>query len=213
MTQASLPHPDEERKSSPEQAGKNILPHSSNLLPLPSKSQSANPTSIKPYAFRFLYWLLSYLKEITLTDPQDLHGKVKVTDDLKRHARFTASSITISNVINVIGLGPFIYLFFASFGIIWAWIFTLLLLGCIQRFSNVCGIVAANNRPELRAWSFSGQLGFILISAFLTLFAGAGIVLFNDFRSVQEVKAQRLIAWKNDRIEALNLHSAGYEIR
>jgi hypothetical protein len=208
MIQASLPNPDEEHQNSPEQVGKNTLPHSSNLVPLPFKSLSTNATSIKPYTSRFLYWLLTYLKEITLTDPQDLYGKVKVTNDLKRHARFTASSITISNIINVIGLGPFIYLFFASFGIIWAWVFTLLLLGCIQRFSNVCGIVAANNRPELRSWSFSGQLGFILMSAFLTLFAGAGVVLFNDFSSVQEIKAQRLIAWKNDRIEALKHQSS-----
>lgn len=155
-----------------------------------------------------LSWLLSCTKELLFTDSQDLYGKVKVTDELKRHAHFTASSITISNIINVVGLGPFIYLFFTSFGIIWAWISTLILLCCIQKFSNDCGVVAANNRPELRKWSFAGQLGFVLMSAFLTLFAGAGVVLFNDFSSIQEAKAQRLIAWKSYRIETLKHQSS-----
>jgi hypothetical protein len=197
MTQSNNPNPaDDDEPSASEK------PDRGQLVPFP-KSKVSKQNPLQSPVTKVLIWLWRQSKDLVFGDAKDLYGNVEVTPDLKKHAEMTNTIIVISNILNIIGIAPFIYLSFAGFGIVFASILTILMNACLLKFSNISGVAAANSRPEHRSWAFSGQLGFILISAFLTIFSGAGTVLFNDYSSIQQLKAQRLIDSNTVRIEAL----------
>ena len=197
MSQSNNPQPKED-----DNLDSSEKPNHGKLVPFP-KAKPNKLAKVQGSFIAFIFMLCLQIKDLLLGDPKDFYGNVNVTPELERHAEITNLSISISNIINIIGIFPFIYLSFAGFGLVLASILSVLMNACLLKFSNIAGTAAANTRPEYKSWAFSGQLGFITLSAFLTLFSGPGAVLFNDYSSIQQLKAQQLINARTQDIKAL----------
>ncbi|ANV85777.1 hypothetical protein AWQ21_14680 (plasmid) [Picosynechococcus sp. PCC 7003] len=145
---------------------------------------------------------LFLLKCAFVCSPKDLHGTAIVTKEVKQRARLNASLITISSLINTIGITPFILIALSGFGI--ATIpAAAVVLGGINAASNHCGAIAARHAPGYRANAWCGLSGFLMLNTLLTVFTGPGIVLFTNKPAVQQQLATTIIEAQRERLDVL----------
>lgn len=153
-----------------------------------------------------LYQVAFFLLKYALwCDAKELHGTAIVTQDLKQRARLNASLITISSLINTLGIAPFIFIALSGFGLFLSPIAAMIVLGGINGASNGCGAIAAKHAPGYRANAWCGLGGFLMINTLLTAFTGPGIVMFTNKPAVREMLAATIIAEQRDRLDVLKV--------
>lgn len=150
--------------------------------------QQDNSLSINEQTF-----LRSFLNLI-IVNPDDLHGKVYVTDDLKSRSQITATSITLANGINGVFSFPlFLFLVQSALLPVFAGVMAILATGIILAISNTFGASVAKYRKGNRHWSlFGGLLALVGLNILQTGATGIGVELFNNKSELNRIYAQTI---------------------
>lgn len=183
------------------------IQHDPQYSDLVAQVQSDRPSPKNP-----IVAVLIALRNLLIADPSEFYGKAFVTPELKEQARITARVATASTLLDGFTNAPLLYFAFADMGVLSALIVSSAINLAIVKFSNDNATAVAGRKYGNRAWARFATGGLIAINALQSAFAGPGVMLLNDYSTVQLGKAKELIAENTQRVEELrNLSNPRYE--
>ncbi|MEY3870955.1 MAG: hypothetical protein RLZZ338_4849 [Cyanobacteriota bacterium] len=144
----------------------------------------------------------NFIKGLVIADSEDLHGKVFVSNNLKKDAKITATSVTVSSFLDAFSNYPILFYSFKDTGVL-AIPLTLITTALILKFTNETATSAAARKPQGKGWSNIGIIGFSLMSVLQSLVAGVGAELLLNQSGLSQLKSQLLIEQTTQRVEAL----------
>ncbi|WPF88877.1 hypothetical protein WEU38_00990 [Cyanobacterium aponinum AL20118] len=137
---------------------------------------------------------LRCLLNLIIVNPNDLHGKVYVTDNVESRSHLTASSITIANWINGIFSFPlFFFLLESTFFPIFAGMVAMLATGGVLGIGNIFGASVAKCRKGNRSWSlWGGLLALVGLNVIQTGATGIGVEMMNNRSELNRIYATKI---------------------
>jgi len=137
---------------------------------------------------------LRFFRDLVLVNPDDLHGKVYVTDNVESRSHLTANSISIANGINGISNFPlFLFLVQSTFLPIFAVMGAIVATGSVLAIGNTLGASVAKCRKGNRSWSlWGGLLALVGLNILQTGATGIGVELMNNRSELNRIYATKM---------------------
>lgn len=156
------------------------------------------------------------IANLCFVNPDDLHGKVYVTEDLEKNSNLTARVITIANGINAFPNLPFLFFCFQNMGFLVASLTTVGITGGIFGIGNIFGGAVARNKPGNKIWSRWAFVGLVSLNIIQTAASGIGIELINNRSKLDGMYATTItneyLAKKEQKVEDLaTINDPSYE--
>lgn len=127
---------------------------------------------------------------------KDYYGKHYATEDVKKSARITSATVTISNVIDGASVFPLLSISFGG-NVVFASIVSILL----TVFSNYLGAAAARRKKGNEGWSFYSLIGLIAMNVIMSATALVSPELTLNESGIAEVRADELVKIQGDKVK------------
>jgi hypothetical protein len=165
----------------------------------------------RSYFLRQVGYAIRYVLSFVVADASEFHGKNFVTRELKEHSQLTARWVSGASLLNAITNQPLLYFALKDFGNPGAWIFSLTLNLIILKFTNDGGTAVAGRKINNRLWASAGVFGLVLMSFLQSFVAAIGCELMNNGSNLSQLKAEELIRFQEDKVQALQPDLENYK--
>lgn len=137
--------------------------------------------------------ILHHLKNLLIVNPDDLHGRVYVTEGVETHSKITAGSITFANWINCVSNFPLFLFMVQNIHPVIGFTSALASTGILLGTGNVLGASVARYKKGNRVWSLlGGFVGLIGLNILQTGATGIGVELFNNRSQLDRIYATQI---------------------
>lgn len=137
--------------------------------------------------------LLQKIVYIFCSNPENYYGKAIVTDDVKKSALLTASIVSFSNILDLMGNYPLLKFAFGNLGNPSALLLSTIISYCILKYGNFSAEIVSRGHKKSKAWAKPALWALISLNSLQSVASLVGAELFNNQPYLKQILAEQTI--------------------